>query len=496
MVRVTALVGNGMQCVRPSGNMMPILGTFIYTMFDPSGTIQEDSPTVRVTSSDSTATLRCMLYGYLPSGEEPSIKWELDGATLSNNSMYTITTEDGKMLIQNGGLQPIPSLTSTLTVNLTLSPLTVSQPYICLSDQAAGFQIITIMRGDFRDMHSDSFLKFKLFEQLLVIHQSILHLFSPTDTVAPPPATTSSFSSTTAPPTPSSDDNLGLILGVVISAIVVLVTIIIIVIITLMCIVRRRSQRSMDYPNQYEELSKPDPPPLPAQFPSFPVSDIRPYASVDVTGARQVHNSDIELSGNAAYGLKPDCTGFIEERQNGERQVDIELSGNAACGLKPEHTGERENEVRQVSTEIHLNENAAYESKPTNFVGVMQSELHELQDTLRAAHSEDPDPMIPQYQEHVFGASNLAVEWQVVESENTPAQFSHDIGMNENMVYGHDHLTNGTCTVDSDTTVCDQSASAANHLPSQLRNEVIPFSDQQPTTQQQAVTDEYLTVLP
>ena len=292
----------------------------------------------------------------------------------------------------------------------------------------------------------------------------------------------------------------------------------------------------MNYPNEYSE---PHPPPLPAQLPSFSVSDIRPYASVDVTGARQipnlsielsrnaayglepvrtgfigerirngerqVHNSDIELSGNAAYGLEQARTGFIEERiKNGERQVrnsDIELSGNAAYRLKPDHTGERENAVRQVSTEIHLNGNAACESKPANFVGGMQSELHELQDTLKAARSEDLDPMIPQYQEHVFSGSNL--ERQGVESENTHAQFPYNIGMNENMAYRLSHMTNGT--VDPDATVwdreepdpvCDQSASAVNQLPQQQQPlkiatdyEVITFSHQQPTAQQQAATE-------
>ena len=117
-------------------------------MFNPSGTIQEESSTVQVTPSDSTATLRCMLYGYLPSGQEPSIIWRLDGATLSNNSVYIITNEDGDMLIQNGGPQPIPSLTSTLTVNLTLSPVIGSQAYICRSSQASDPGIITLMQGN------------------------------------------------------------------------------------------------------------------------------------------------------------------------------------------------------------------------------------------------------------------------------------------------------------------------------------------------------------
>ena len=114
------------------------------------GTLQVESSTIHITASDSTATLRCTLYGYLPSEQEPSIMWRLAGTILSNNSVYTITNEDGDMLIQNGGPQPIPSLTSTLTIDLILSPVTGSLSYICLSSQASdpGFQNITLMQGN------------------------------------------------------------------------------------------------------------------------------------------------------------------------------------------------------------------------------------------------------------------------------------------------------------------------------------------------------------
>ena len=106
---------------------------------------------IHVNASDSTATLRCMLYGYLPSGQESSIEWGVNGSALTNDSVYTIVNEDGDMLIQNGGPQPIPSLTSTLTVNLTLSPVTGIQKYNCFSSQvgvsAPGFQSISIVQG-------------------------------------------------------------------------------------------------------------------------------------------------------------------------------------------------------------------------------------------------------------------------------------------------------------------------------------------------------------
>ncbi len=64
----------------------------------------------------------------------PSITWRLSNNDLSNDSINTITSEQGDMFIQNGGAQPIPSVTSTLTVNLTRDPLTTStRVYNCIS---------------------------------------------------------------------------------------------------------------------------------------------------------------------------------------------------------------------------------------------------------------------------------------------------------------------------------------------------------------------------
>ena len=125
--------------------------TSLYLAFDwPLGAIQEERSVVNINASDSTATLRCMLYGYLPSGQEPSILWGLNGAMLRSSNVYTITTEDGDRLIQNGGPQPIPSLTSTLTINLTLFPVIGSLAYTCFSSQASSpaFKTITVMSGE------------------------------------------------------------------------------------------------------------------------------------------------------------------------------------------------------------------------------------------------------------------------------------------------------------------------------------------------------------
>ena len=147
------------------------------------------------------------------------------------------------------------------------------------------------------------------------ISQSIIHLFSPTETVTPPTTdtdttpsdTTSLFSSTTTPPTPSSDSNLGIgvevIATIVVFAIIVLLITIIVIVVIIIYVVRRRTQRSMDYLNDYntkdplyQELTKPNPPPLPAQFPTLSVSDIGPYAVVD-NGLDYRHTEHVGMNG-------------------------------------------------------------------------------------------------------------------------------------------------------------------------------------------------------
>ena len=163
-----------------------------------------------------------------------------------------------------------------------------------------------------------------------------------------------SSSITTAPPTVdinvSAGINLGIILGVVGSATVVLIAIIIVIIILLCIVVQKRSRRSMNFQKEYEEVSKLDSLPLSEPFPFLSVSDIEPYATVNATCAKRVPTLDIELNGNAAYGLRPANTGFIRARQNEVRQVpdsDIDLSGNAAYGLTPA-TGFRHNDVYEL----------------------------------------------------------------------------------------------------------------------------------------------------
>jgi len=69
-----------------------------------------------VTMGDSSANLSCDLYGYLMR-RPPTITWNFGSDALMNDSVFTITVQDGSHMIQNGGDTPQPSMRSVLTIN-------------------------------------------------------------------------------------------------------------------------------------------------------------------------------------------------------------------------------------------------------------------------------------------------------------------------------------------------------------------------------------------
>ena len=75
----------------------------------------ESSPTTRVNIGDPSATLSCELYGYLR--QTPTITWNFGSDVLMNDSVFTITVQDGSHMIQNGGDTPQLSMRSVLTIN-------------------------------------------------------------------------------------------------------------------------------------------------------------------------------------------------------------------------------------------------------------------------------------------------------------------------------------------------------------------------------------------
>ena len=86
------------------------------------------SPTTTVTTGDPSATLSCELYGYL-TRQPPTITWNFGSNVLMNDSVFTITVQDGSNMIQNGGDTPRPSMRSTLTINRPNG--TYAGSYIC-----------------------------------------------------------------------------------------------------------------------------------------------------------------------------------------------------------------------------------------------------------------------------------------------------------------------------------------------------------------------------
>ena len=85
-------------------------------------------------TTDSSTTLSCELYGYLNNNSIPTIIWTFDGNQLTDDSVFTITTEDGSHdhMIQNGGNTSRRSVRSVLTIN---RPRTTHKgTYVCSVD--------------------------------------------------------------------------------------------------------------------------------------------------------------------------------------------------------------------------------------------------------------------------------------------------------------------------------------------------------------------------
>jgi len=87
------------------------------------------SPNSTITIGDPSATLSCELYGYLM-GQPPTITWNFGSDVLMNDSVFTITVQDGSYMIQNGGDMPQPGTMSVLTINHPNR--THEGSYICL----------------------------------------------------------------------------------------------------------------------------------------------------------------------------------------------------------------------------------------------------------------------------------------------------------------------------------------------------------------------------
>ena len=102
-----------------------------------------------VTTVNSSVTLSCEVYGYLPSGSQRQINWRrMNGGSISNsNPPYTLSTRNGSRQIQNGGISPIPSLVSSLTIDVMDE--SVADMYTCSGP--SNFGTIQLVVNDDRE---------------------------------------------------------------------------------------------------------------------------------------------------------------------------------------------------------------------------------------------------------------------------------------------------------------------------------------------------------
>ena len=99
--------------------------------------------------TNSSVTVSCEIYGYLPDGSEPQIFWrKLDGAAIySDTPLYTISSSNGSKQIQNGGSTPSPSFISSLTIDVVDE--TLAGTYLCSSIATTVQAIMLEVRGRF-----------------------------------------------------------------------------------------------------------------------------------------------------------------------------------------------------------------------------------------------------------------------------------------------------------------------------------------------------------
>ena len=112
------------------------------------------SPTTTVTIGDPSANLSCEVYGYVMT-QPPTITWNIGSDVLMDDSVFTITVQDGSPMIQNGGDTPQPSMKSVLTINHPNG--THEGLYICsVRGDFNGLRVITLQVMEGRSIVSSS----------------------------------------------------------------------------------------------------------------------------------------------------------------------------------------------------------------------------------------------------------------------------------------------------------------------------------------------------
>ena len=102
-----------------------------YLIFHTGAVFRALNDTRVVATMNTSVTLSCEIYGYLPRGSIPQITWRrMNGEMLSRSSPpYMLSMSNGTEQIQNGGTSPQPSYVSSLTIDVM--DRSVEDTYIC-----------------------------------------------------------------------------------------------------------------------------------------------------------------------------------------------------------------------------------------------------------------------------------------------------------------------------------------------------------------------------
>lgn len=112
--------------------------------------LEPSFPTTTIFAGNSSTTLSCELYGYITENS-PTILWNFGGDGLRNDSVFTITTEEGSHMIQNGGDTPQPSVRSILTIDLPNK--THEGAYFCTAGSMLSRIDLQVVEGRWQILH-------------------------------------------------------------------------------------------------------------------------------------------------------------------------------------------------------------------------------------------------------------------------------------------------------------------------------------------------------
>ena len=239
-----------------------------------------------VTATNSSVTLSCEIFGYLPRGSQPQITWrtQMGGPGMpipSDNPPYRISTSDGSRQIQNGGSSPRPSLVSSLTIDVMDE--SVAGEYVCSAPSSVQTIVLNVQQGGVYNnnahIHHLSFYASWLF---------FFYLGS---------ASTNSPITSTESGGPSQGVTVGnsmlpVIIGAAAGGVVVIIVVVIIIIIVSIIIVVMRannlSEPTYDFPADYE---KPLAPPVETIPPRLEMKEDIVYEQI----------KSFDMTANSAY---------------------------------------------------------------------------------------------------------------------------------------------------------------------------------------------------